>query len=98
MNTGLVWYSDVHCRVHYSFTLVLCLLKICFAFRQIGENIVLRRGVTFTCKKEGYQLIGLTHPSGNATSVNYGRYGTVMAYTKDPNSGELPEGETTGNK
>ena len=76
----------------------MSLLYMLTCITQIGENIVLRRGVTFTCKKEGYQLIGLTHPSGNAASVNYGRYGTVMAYTKDPNSGELPEGQTPGKK
>jgi hypothetical protein len=60
---------------------------------------VLRRGVTFSVNKEGVNLIGLTHPSGSVTSpnrVNYGRYGTVLAYSKDPNSGHIPEGQTTG--
>jgi hypothetical protein len=61
---------------------------------------VLRRGVTFSVNKEGVNLIGLTHPSGSVTSpnrINYGRYGTVLAYSKDPNSGHIPEGQTTGN-
>lgn len=64
---------------------------------QIGENIVLRRGVTFSCQKDGHRLIGLTHPSGSITSTNrvqYGRYGTLLAYAKDPNSGLIPEGQT----
>jgi hypothetical protein len=43
------------------------LLKVLSNRSQIGENIVLRRGVTFTCNKEGYQLMGLTHPSAGVT-------------------------------
>ena len=60
---------------------------------------MLRRGVTFTCNKPGYSVIGLTHPSGSATGPNricYGRYGTFLAYAKDPDSGVIPEGQTVG--
>ena len=70
-------------------------------FQQIGENIVLRRGVTFTCNKSGFTVTGLTHPSSSATAPNrisYGRYGTFMAYAKVPDSGIIPEGQTEGNK
>ena len=67
---------------------------------QIGENIVLRRGVTLSAG-EGVKLAGVTHPSANINPsenhVQFGRYGTVVAYT---NSGEgiIPEGQTVGKK
>ncbi len=67
---------------------------------QIGENIVLRRGVgVSTSSLEDVHLCGVTHPSASIHSkqVQYGSYGVIMAYAKEkegPNG--LPEGQTTG--
>ena len=67
---------------------------------QIGENIVLRRGVTLSAG-EGVKLAGVTHPSANINQmenhVQFGRYGTVVAYT-NKEEGIIPEGQTVGKK
>ena len=74
---------------------------------QIGENLVLRRAVTFSSKcieknekGEDIRLAIVTHPSALPTTdystVVYGRFGVIMAYSKDKRIGILPEGETVG--
>ena len=72
---------------------------------QIGENIVLRRAVTFAIQNAGVndndeniRLAIVTHPSANmnadASNVAYGRFGVILAYSKDEDIGILPEGQT----
>ena len=73
---------------------------------QIGENIVLRRAVTFATpsdkaeKQEDVQLAIVTHPSAfpspDSNNVVYGRFGVIMAYSKDKNVGIIPEEQTVG--
>ena len=74
---------------------------------QIGENLVLRRAVTFSAKcleqnekGEDIRLAIVTHPSAlpstDGSNVVYGRFGVIMAYSKDKRIGILPEGETVG--
>ena len=74
---------------------------------QIGENLVLRRAVTFSTscldkneKGEDIRLAIVTHPSAlpstDGSNVVYGRFGVIMAYSKDKRIGILPEGETVG--
>ncbi len=62
---------------------------------QLGENIVLQRGVTVTVDPN-MKLACLTHPSANIHSgqgkVQYGKYGTLVAYTASPN-GTFPDGQ-----
>ncbi|XP_040565946.1 elongation factor Ts, mitochondrial [Lepeophtheirus salmonis] len=62
---------------------------------QIGENIVLKRGVLFSVP-QGTSLAAVTHPSARIDNedVMYGRFGTIMAYSKDHNTGVIPEGQT----
>ena len=72
---------------------------------QIGENIVLRRAATFSVdttgdKKRGedIRLAVVTHPSAHPAAdssiVAYGRFGVIMAYSKDKKVGIVPEGQT----
>lgn len=74
---------------------------------QIGENIVLQRASTFSTsvlekpgKDEDIKLAVVTHPSANPCSdsnnVAYGRFGVIMAYSKNKDIGILPEGQTPG--
>ena len=73
---------------------------------QIGENLVLRRAVTFSTggdkneKGDDMRLAIVTHPSAlpssDGSNVVYGRFGVIMAYSKDKRIGILPEGETVG--
>ena len=73
---------------------------------QIGENLVLRRAVTFSTggdkneKGDDMRLAIVTHPSAlpssDGSNVVYGRFGVIMAYSKDKSIGILPEGETVG--
>ena len=74
---------------------------------QIGENLVLNRAATVSTNipnkfpnGEELKLAVVTHPSGNPSSdtnnVAYGRFGVIMAYSKDENVGILPEGQTVG--
>ena len=74
---------------------------------QIGENLVLRRAVTFAAqspdklgKDEDVHLAIVTHPSAfpssDSNTVVYGRFGVIMAYSKDKNVGILPEEQTVG--
>jgi len=65
---------------------------------QIGENLTLRRAVTFKVGQE-VRLSALTHPSANihsSDSVAYGRFGSILAYAKDQGveNPVLPEGQT----
>ena len=65
---------------------------------QIGENMVLRRGIRFSAP-DGFELAGLTHPSASvhkSNDVQYGRYGVIMGYSKDDNMGTIPKDQTTG--
>ena len=72
---------------------------------QIGENIVLRRAAKFSIditgdKKRGedIRLAVVTHPSAHPAAdssiVAYGRFGVIMAYSKDKKVGIVPEGQT----
>lgn len=65
---------------------------------QIGENIVVRRGVSVRAAP-GIKLSGVTHPSGNihkANNLQYGRFGALLAFAKEDNVGVIPRGETLG--
>ena len=66
---------------------------------QIGENIILRRGVSITVG-EGASVEGVTHPSANPMSSNsvvqYGRYGSLVTYTQNDNVKLIPEDQTPG--
>nr|ACO15630.1 Elongation factor Ts, mitochondrial precursor [Caligus clemensi] len=64
---------------------------------RIGENIVLKRSVLFSVP-EGVSLSAVTHPSARIDNedVLYGRLGTILAYSKDPHHGIIPEGQTVG--
>eukprot|EP00096_Caligus_rogercresseyi_P012490 TRINITY_DN5241_c0_g1_i1.p1 TRINITY_DN5241_c0_g1~~TRINITY_DN5241_c0_g1_i1.p1 ORF type:complete len:304 (-),score=83.28 TRINITY_DN5241_c0_g1_i1:185-1069(-) len=64
---------------------------------QIGENIVLKRGFLLSVP-EGMNIASVTHPSSRIDNedVQYGRFGSVLAYSKDPNVGVIPEGQTVG--
>ena len=72
---------------------------------QIGENIVLRRAATFSIDMTGYRkrredvrLAVVTHPSAHpaadSSNVAYGRFGVIMAYSKEKKVGIIPEGQT----
>lgn len=52
---------------------------------QLGENISLKRAVHFISKpgNDKSRLIGFTHPSGDTSSLSFGRYGVLMALEKD---------------
>ena len=63
----------------------------------IGENILLKKSAWMAlAKHEHSHLIGYTHPSGDLHSdkMSYGKYGVLMAVTKDPNVGELPKDQS----
>ena len=72
---------------------------------QIGENIVLQRASIFSThildnSKQGddIKLAVVTHPSANpysdSNNVAYGRFGVIIAYSKNKDIGILPEGQT----
>ena len=65
---------------------------------QIGEKIVLQRGVTIAVG-EDVALEGISHPSASPwakNNVQYGRYGALITYQKDKNVGFLPKGQSAG--
>lgn len=63
---------------------------------QIGENIVIKRGVTFSAGS-GVDVFGSTHPnvSKDSNRVQCGRFGSLIALSKD-GKGNLEEGKTLG--
>ena len=72
---------------------------------QIGENIVLQRASLFStniidnaANDDDMKLAVVTHPSASpgsdTNSVAYGRFGVIMAYSKNTDVGILPEGQT----
>ena len=71
---------------------------------QIGENIILRRAVTVSTNEpnsaNNVKLAIVTHPSAtptaNKSNVAYGRFGVILAYSKNDGVGILPEGQTEG--
>ena len=64
---------------------------------QLGENIILRRGVTIAVG-EGVSIEGVTHPVVNDTGITepiqVGKYGALVTYTKNENAGNIEEGQT----
>lgn len=63
---------------------------------QIGEKISARKSTLCSSCNQDVHMIGFTHPSGdvNLSGLSYGRYGVLMALHKDPDSGELPDGQS----
>ncbi len=66
---------------------------------QIGENIVLSRAISMTSDGSVFRLSGLTHPSSiravGSEKVQYGRFGSIMAYVESEGGAILmPQGET----